>query len=166
MDASGATSTGVKRDRKPLWVGLGVAAVLVFALAMVLFQPWKLFTNVEVNEGNPLAAGGQPSASGTFSSGAHPTTGNVRIGTAADGSKVVFLENLKTDNGPDLKLYLATDAGNPVNHGVNLGDLKGNQGNQAYAVPAGTDLTKAKSVVIWCERFSVAFGTASLATSG
>jgi len=45
---------------------------------------------------------------------------------------------------------------------IDLGPLKGNRGNQNYAVPAGTDLSKFKSAVIWCRRFLVGFGVAPL----
>lgn len=45
---------------------------------------------------------------------------------------------------------------------VDLGALKGNEGNQNYAVPPGTDLDALRTVTIWCERFSVSFGAAAL----
>ena len=43
-----------------------------------------------------------------------------------------------------------------------LGDLKATDGNQNYAVPVGTDLSGLTSVVIWCDRFDVAFGSAPI----
>jgi len=45
---------------------------------------------------------------------------------------------------------------------VDLGALKGNQGDQNYEVPAGTDLGKFKTVSIFCERFNANFGAAPL----
>jgi Electron transfer DM13 len=33
---------------------------------------------------------------------------------------------------------------------------------QNYRFPAGTDVTSAMSVVIWCKQFGVLFGTAQL----
>ena len=47
---------------------------------------------------------------------------------------------------------------------IDLGSMKGNKGDQNYDVPAGVDLDKYKSVSIWCARFGVNFGAASLAT--
>ena len=47
-----------------------------------------------------------------------------------------------------------------------LGRLKGNIGNQVYAIPDGTDLAKLDAVTIWCKRFSVSFGAAALAPAG
>jgi len=40
--------------------------------------------------------------------------------------------------------------------------LKGNTGNQNYEIPAATDLSKYKSVAIWCKRFRTGFGVAPL----
>ena len=43
-----------------------------------------------------------------------------------------------------------------------LGKLKGNAGNQSYEIPAGTDLTRFRTVSIYCERFNANFGAAPL----
>jgi Electron transfer DM13 len=45
---------------------------------------------------------------------------------------------------------------------IELGPLKGNEGDQNYAIPAGTDLNKFKAVSIYCVRFNANFGTAPL----
>jgi hypothetical protein len=45
---------------------------------------------------------------------------------------------------------------------VDLGDLKGTTGNQNYTIPASVDLGNVKSVSIYCERFHVNFGAATL----
>ena len=46
---------------------------------------------------------------------------------------------------------------------VSLGRLKANQGNQSYEIDAGVRLDRYRSVVIWCRRFTYAFGAADLA---
>jgi hypothetical protein len=45
---------------------------------------------------------------------------------------------------------------------IELGALKGNEGDQNYTVPAGTDLGKFQTVSIYCERFNANFGAAPL----
>ena len=45
---------------------------------------------------------------------------------------------------------------------MELGKLKGNEGDQNYEIPAGTDLNKYHAVSIYCERFNANFGTAPL----
>ena len=68
--------------------------------------------------------------------------------------------NFKTDSGPKLLVYLSTD--NDATAYVNLGDLKGVEGDFTYTIPAGTDLSKYKIVNIWCVDFLVSFGVAEL----
>jgi hypothetical protein len=79
----------------------------------------------------------------------------------------VRLEDFRTENGPDLLVYLSSASADAegteyTEDFVDLGALKGNIGNQNYLVPDGTKLSKYQSVVIWCRRFKVAFGSAPL----
>ena len=45
---------------------------------------------------------------------------------------------------------------------VDLGRLRAFKGSQRYAIPAGVDLKKYPSVVIWCEQFGVLISPADL----
>ena len=45
---------------------------------------------------------------------------------------------------------------------IDLGVIKGNVGDQNYALGGDLDLTKYRAVSIWCKRFSVNFGAAAL----
>jgi hypothetical protein len=104
---------------------------------------------------------------GEFISRDHGTRGVARVLELSDGQRIVRLEGLDTDNGPDLYLYLTTnpaggDEGAFDDDHVNLGRLKGNQGDQNYDLPPGTDLTRHTTIVIWCDRFNSAFGAADL----
>ena len=109
---------------------------------------------------------------GEFVSHEHETTGQARVVRKADGSHVLELVGLDTSNGPDLRVLLSDQRLRSGVEGwrvfadgksVELGRLKGNQGDQAYPIPAGTDLDGLASVAIWCKRFSVSFGAAGLA---
>ena len=120
----------------------------------------------------PASGAPETLAQGEFVSHEHSTTGSVRILRLADGSRVLRIDGLDTSDGPDLKVWL-TDArvieGREGWHVfddgayTNLGDLKGNKGNQNYAIPDGVKLTSYRSVTIWCDRFNVSFGAAALA---
>ena len=85
-----------------------------------------------------------------------------------DGKRLLRLSNFETSNGPDVHVYLlaaevAKDNATVKEAGfIDLGSLKGNKGDQNYEVPADADLNKYKSVSIWCARFGVNFGAASL----
>jgi len=94
--------------------------------------------------------------------GFHKVEGVAKVVNLADGKTFLRLENLKATNGPDLYVYLSTDKG--VSDFVNLGRLKGNIGNQNYEIPAGTDLAKYDTVLIWCKAFSTLFGSAKLSS--
>ena len=45
---------------------------------------------------------------------------------------------------------------------VDLGRLRAFKGSQRYAIPAGLDLAKFQSVIVWCEQFSVLISPADL----
>jgi hypothetical protein len=92
--------------------------------------------------------------------GFHKAEGIAKVINLADGRTFLRLENLKTTNGPDLYVYLSV--GKDASDIVNLGRLKGNIGNQNYEIPAGTDLSKYNTILIWCKAFSTLFGSAKL----
>jgi len=94
---------------------------------------------------------------GGFVSDAHTTIGTATV--SADQMKLT-LSNFKTDSGPKLLLYLSTDVDSK--DFVNLGELKGLEGNFEYDIPLGTDVKRHKYVVVWCVDFFVSFGHAEL----
>jgi Electron transfer DM13 len=100
---------------------------------------------------------------GTFvgvNDGIHNAEGQAKVIKLSDGSNFLRLEDFRSTNGPDLYVYLSTDKGN--SDFVNLGRLKGNIGEQNYKIPQGTDLSKYDTALIWCQAFSVLFGSAEL----
>jgi hypothetical protein len=110
-------------------------------------------------------------ASGTLVSHEHETSGTVRVIQLPDGSRQLAIEDLETTNGPDVHVWLSagpviegfdgwfTAGGHPY---VDLGMIKGNQGDQLYDIPADVDLAAYPSVDLWCVQFSVSFGAAAL----
>ncbi len=103
---------------------------------------------------------------GLFEGRSHPAVGTAKV--ISDGSQSFLrFENFETDNGPDLNVYLSAaplgaDSGEYDDDFIDLGDLKGNVGDQNYELPDGVDLDRYQTVVIWCVRFGVAFGAAPL----
>ncbi|MFZ4585206.1 MAG: DM13 domain-containing protein [Acidimicrobiia bacterium] len=153
--------------RVKVLVGVGVVLVALAGVATYYFAPWTLFTNTTVNAAAPVD--GKVLLRGSFVSQAHTATGTASIVELPSGDRVLRLENLSTDNGPDVKVWLSDRAVDPekstgFDQGVyvSLGDLQGNRGNQNYPIPKSTDIAKFRSVSLWCERFSVSFGAAPL----
>ncbi|MBI4172472.1 MAG: DM13 domain-containing protein, partial [Actinobacteria bacterium] len=124
-------------------------------------------TSVRDTTVNERVAAGPALAAGAFAGLAHDTTGHAAVVRAADGSLTLTLTRFATSPGPDLFVYLVpgrTD-GRGVGGGARVGRLKGNIGNQQYAVPAGFDLSAGATVVVWCRAFSVSFGAATVAAA-
>jgi len=87
-------------------------------------------------------------------------SGTAKIATDSEGGQQLVFTNFKTDPGPDLDVYLSTQ-NRPQDH-IDLGELKGTEGQFFYDLPDGVDFTTHNHVIIWCKRFSVAFGYAKL----
>jgi hypothetical protein len=107
---------------------------------------------------------------GSFVDRSHPGSGRAKVLNDGTDQRFLRFEEFETDNGPDLFVYLtradaAADAGAFGVDGdfVNLGRLKGNVGEQNYEIPIDVDLSQFDTVVVWCDRFSVAFTAADLA---
>lgn len=156
-------------------VGVVLAVLVVFVFYW--FQPHKLFIDDVVNETSEVSlaavAGSSPTSGspaagvkvgpvGKFEARDHPATGMAAILINADGTRTLRIEDLDTDNGPDLRVVLSPASADQRKYDelFELGRLKGNKGSQSYDIPASIDLSRVKSVVIWCERFGVAFGEA------
>ena len=145
---------------------LGIAAAAVLGLGWYLFRPERLVIDKRVDEA-PAAASAAVLAHGKFRGIAHETRGVATI-HETPGGRVLRLTDFETSNGPDVRVYLvgspdpATDDAVKSAEVLDLGALKGNIGDQNYALPSGVDLAKFRSVTIWCRRFGVNFGTAPL----
>ena len=81
----------------------------------------------------------------------------------------VFLEaDFEVGPGPKYHVYLMPNANIRTNAAVkgqmfvDLGRLRSFKGSQRYSIPAGVDLSKYNSVIIWCEQFSVLISPADL----
>lgn len=92
---------------------------------------------------------------------AHPASGVVRIVKSGNETTIRY-ENYKTINGPDVRVYLANDL--KAKDFVDLGPIKGTEGNINYSVPNGVDINQYRYVLTWCEDFSVLFNSADLST--
>lgn len=177
------------KRRRVLWVtGAIAAAAGVFVL--LWFEPHKLFIEETVDEAPPSVAPyaepGRPTtrgpsrgtpvgplilAEGEFQRLEHPTSGTASLLELSDGNRYLRFEDLDTSNGPDLRVYLSEIPASDDWHAygeryLDLGALKGNRGDQNYEIPAGADLSRYRSAVIWCRRFTVGFGVAPLDRPG
>ena len=136
-------------------LSIGGAAFLV--LSYYVLSP--LWQKVALEEGAPERAISIVTSRPIVDTPSHPASGTVSVLEHA-GTKTLRYENFKTINGPDLRIYLSTDL--EATDFVDLGELKATEGNVNYAIPAGTDISKYRYALVWCEDFSVLFNSADL----
>jgi hypothetical protein len=152
------------------WKIVIVAIGIALFFGWYAFRPERLFTNERVHEALPVAnpSATQPVESGVFYGIAHPTEGTATVYRMQDGALMLRFTNFRTSNGPNVHVYLvaaddAKDSGTVQRAGfIDLGPIKGNIGDQNYALASDVDLSKYRAVSIWCQRFSVNFGAAPL----
>lgn len=96
---------------------------------------------------------------GDFVSAVHPTSGRASIDQE---ETTLSLSNFKSDDGPDLNIYLASSLTTVTNDFIDLGDIAGIDGDYAYSLPENVDYAIYKYVVVWCVAFDVNFGYAEL----
>lgn len=167
-------------------VAASVALVLVLAVvvppAYYLLSP--LWIRTSLDEASPLevaaAAASTAAPASASAAGAavtprllvrgtwmgadafHFANGDALLIESSPQRHTVRFENFSVRNGPDLFVYLSDD---PKGYGgtvLKLGPLRATDGAFNYEVPAGTDVTRFKSVIVWCDQFSELFATAPL----
>jgi hypothetical protein len=153
---------------------------VVVALVVTVLPSLRTTTVNDPLPGAPLATSG-PSAPGpqplpTTRAGApvavsrtdlsgikHRASGSVVLIQLADGSQVIRLEHLDVEPGPDYHVFVVPGPGHHrPDGGARLGKLHGNRGNQNYPVPAGIDVARPVTVLIWCRAFAVPVAAATL----
>jgi hypothetical protein len=151
---------------------LSLVGITVLAGAWWEFRPEKLFINQKVSEAAPMSnvAEAQPVYTGKLEGKIHPTSGRATIYQLGDGKGCLKLSDFMTSNGPDVHVVLVRAEEKALEQEVlkgelehvELGTLKGNQGDQNYDLPATVDLNQYRAVAIFCERFHAIFGVAKL----
>ena len=153
------------------WILVAIGLPILVAVWWA-FRPEKLWINERVSEPAPFSSSSdpQPLYTGRLEGKAHQASGRATIYKAPDGKQYLRLTDFSTSNGPDVHVVLArSDEANLTQEivkgqldSVELGSLKGNQGDQNYDLPASVDLQKYNAAVIYCERFHAVFGLAQL----
>lgn len=146
---------------------VGRRTILRFGGMMALSVPLVLTAqSVAADESTEAATPAPPTGPVVVKTGAfvvveEPGSGQATIYQLTDGSYLLRLENLSVNNGPDLRVRVR-GAGDTLD----LGGLKGNKGNQNYALPINFDPTQYDTADIWCRTFRSLFVQATLAPPG
>lgn len=90
--------------------------------------------------------------------------GSAEIETSDGITRIIFSDDFKTKNGPDLKVYLSKIPLTELSEkdvdddALRVSVLKSHKGSQSYTLPANIDISEYKSVVIQCEAYAVLWG--------
>ena len=150
-----------------------IIAVPIIAVIGVIaaYYASPLFVNAVVDESLPdIMERNQPKTmwTGMFvgvGDGIHNAEGIAKVLTVNDGQtvhRILRLENFRATNGPDLHVYLSKNPTDISAGFIDLGNLKGNIGNQNYHIAEDVNVEEYSNVLIWCKQFSVLFGHAGL----
>lgn len=102
------------------------------------------------------AFAGSKSRKGTFTGKkGHVTTGSVQV----SDDKVVLGGDFFFDGAPDPKVAFGKDG---YDAKTLMGPLQSNSGASSYTIPVGINAADYNEVWIWCEKFNVPLGLASL----
>ncbi len=142
-----------------------IVGIIIAVIGLAAISPY--FYNTSIDEAAPVSESmdiqEMIKSSGVFvgvGDGIHDASGDAMVLSTDDGMRYLRFENFKATNGPDLYVYLSTDE--QASDHVSLGRLKANMGNQNYEISSDVDVTKYSKVLIWCQTFSVLFGSADL----
>jgi hypothetical protein len=144
----------------------GVAAG--FALGIFAY-PYLFLADIVAQEKVQAPATGKVLARGDFIHANPADPIHYGKGKVTVYESVLYLEpDFEVGPGPKFHVYLvpektvvpSTNVARTMY--VDLGRLKAFKGGQNYPVPAGVDLAKFESVVIWCEQFGVLISPAAL----
>ncbi len=129
---------------KPIFLGLATAVTAALLTAA------------------PVAAETNVLATGTFTGASdHITTGGVSVIKTANGGAVVILDSdFSLDGAPDPRVGFGVDGA--YKDASDLGELINKDGIQVYLVPSSVNVDDFNEIYIWCRKFSVPLGVASL----
>ncbi|MCT0248737.1 DM13 domain-containing protein [Synechococcus sp. CS-205] len=111
---------------------------------------------------------------GSFIKAEAPVSGSFVIKKEGGKQLLMLSRDFKTsDTAPDLKLAFSPSAtplamSKPPKFSIKPGSytvlapLKSSRGGQTYVIPASVDLSKQKSVLIWCEKFNATMAWAPI----
>lgn len=91
----------------------------------------------------------------------HAGSGTATVVKEPSGKRTLTFTDFDVDPGAKIEVWL-TPGETSFDDRLELGGLKGNVGDQQYELPAGADLTRYDTVVLYCTPFTVRIAVAPL----
>lgn len=125
-----------------------VPAVMITALAVIMFLCFRFVGSVHAAEPGVLQG-----------AGGHKASGHLEIVRSGETVKVVLKDYFTLLDAPAPRLAWGKGG---YKHGTIFAMLAKFKGTQDYTVPAGTDLSQYNEFWIWCGKFDVPLASAKL----
>ncbi|MGH9013368.1 MAG: DM13 domain-containing protein [Acidimicrobiia bacterium] len=182
-------AVALRRSVRRAWVAPLVLAGVVLGLAAWIVRPYYVDETdntrlvegpvVDASEAEPEAppdeeaapappppAGPVRVSSGPIRGIDHDASGTISLIRNPDGAYIVRFESFDLEGSPDPIVYLVEGEDVQDPGGIDLGALRGNQGDVSdYAVPAGTEPGPGWTVLVWCGRLAVPIANATQAAA-
>jgi len=151
--------------RHPLIFGLlALMVAAAFAVPLVAYVVIPAFTRSTLVEALPRpnpSAGSSAPASQVLRQGdlkqlnaADFGHGKVEVVQAGD-TRYLRFDNVEIAAAPDMFAYLSDRTDGQPGNFTDLGRVKATSGSFNYTLPSGLDLSRVRSVVVWCRTFHV-----------
>ena len=151
--------------RHPLIFGLlALMVAAAFAVPLVAYVVIPAFTRSTLVEALPRpnpSAGSSAPASQVLRQGdlkqlnaADFGHGKVEVVQAGD-TRYLRFDNVEIAAAPDMFAYLSDGTDGRPGNFTDLGRVKATSGSFNYTLPSGLDLSRVRSVVVWCRTFHV-----------
>ncbi len=107
-------------------------------------------------------------SSGSWRKKSFKSAGNWTLSSENGVTTIALGSGFSTRNAPDLKIFLSPlspvdlNGRNATQGSLLISPLKSNTGAQSYVVPAGTDVSRYKTILIHCEAYSKLWSVAGL----
>jgi hypothetical protein len=157
-------------------IAIGALVAIALAVPLVAFVIVPIFARSTLHEAAPMASASPAPAAPTSGSPAGTpappssqvllTGGLRRLDAVHYGSGTVtavrigeqrFLrfESVEIAGAPNMFVYLSMNSDGQPGSYSDLGALKATNGSFNYEIPTGLDLSRVRSMVVWCRAFSV-----------
>jgi len=151
--------------RHPFFFGLlGLVVAVAIAVPLVAYVVLPAFTRSTLVEAlphpNPSGGSGAPATQilrqGDLKqlNAADFGHGKVEVVQVGDARYLRF-NNVEIAAAPDMFAYLSDRTDGQPGNFTDLGRVKATSGSFNYALPSGLDLSRVRSVVVWCRTFHV-----------
>lgn len=134
-----------------------------------LTLPLFLFAMLLMPATTAMAAAGDTAVhAGTWAKKTYSASGSWKIVKNGDDHFVVLDSKFKTKKAPDLKLFLTKNTAsgltgkNATKDAVRIAKLTSHKGTQRYKLPAGTNPSDYKTLIIHCEQYSKLWVTGTI----